>query len=950
MPLRFRHVRIALLLGALAAVHAIAAAQPPAAKAGAPRAPTKTTQPAKPAVAGEGYQLGKVPEWVKPVAADTRAPAGAPALGYRHLLMDSQTLVAADGTQQNYAHTRTAATDGNGVQLLSKAELYFNPAYQTLVVHEASVYRDGRRLDRLKDARIELLRREEGLDKQTLTGVRTLLIVMNDIRVGDVVDVAYTVNGSNPIFKGRFSETLQLGFPAPVDKLHVRIEYPAGRPLQSRGIRFDRAPELFAERGRQVMRLQLQDVPAVVQEEGTPPWFKVYPALHVSDHASWQAVATWADELFSSPGDLGPELNARIEAWRARNLPRDQLASEVLAFVQDDVRYFSASLGESSHRPKAPARTYAERLGDCKDKVALLDAVLRALGFDARPALVSMFRNRGVADYLPSHDQFDHVVTRLVLDGQVHWLDGTLQKQGHQMKTRGTLPYGMVLVADAATTGLTAVERAPGAADAMEFSQVWDVSDLGKPVRITSVLRARGLSAELWRNSVANGGAERIADHLAGVYARVMPEFRKAAPPVVRDDLDTNVFELESSYQLPRLGTYMAGSLAVELPAMEMLDTLVGPREARREMPFEMQSPRQMKQRVRVIAPSRFTSTVPAPVDIGDRHFNLNARYILDGSTLDYVLSYERRADEVAPADLSTFRERIQQARRLGAATLRLPLVDFAALRSSLGDIDRRVVRSLGKDADALREQVTRQEVERLVATEALKRTVDNAALTGSVLNQRAIATSMLDDAASTLEDTDRVIRLAPEIGYAHYTRGLALLSLGRPAEAEAALRQYQDPADRAMVDHALGGAQYYSGQYAQAESSFRRVVDNSNGDGRLFALLWLYIAAERQGGKGQQALAPHVDAVDRNTWPGVLVHCLAGKATPDDVLRQAKQDKRMERLNLAEAHFYMGQQLLLAGKADDARRLFQRTGDIRATPHMEYAYAQMELQRAKAR
>jgi lipoprotein NlpI len=81
-----------------------------------------------------------------------------------------------------------------------------------------------------------------------------------------------------------------------------------------------------------------------------------------------------------------------------------------------------------------------------------------------------------------------------------------------------------------------------------------------------------------------------------------------------------------------------------------------------------------------------------------------------------------------------------------------------------------------------------------------------------------------------------------------------------------------------------------------------------------------------------------------------VLIHFVAGSASQDDVLREARREKRMERLNLAEAYFYVGQRLLLQGDADGARRMFQRTVEIGAVPYREHALAQMELKRAAAR
>jgi lipoprotein NlpI len=864
--------------------------------------------------------------------------------------MDTQAMLDANGHEQTYVRTRQVASASAALQAVSQAEIYFNPAFQTVTLHEAAVLRNGVRHDRLKGARVELLRREEGLERQTLTGVQTLLVLLNDVRLSDVVEIAYTVHGSNPIYKGHFAELYQLAFIAPVDEMHLRIDAPATRRLQTRGIRSDATLEVTRQGPRQVLALSRRNVAAVVPEENTPPWYKVFPALHVSDYADWQQVAGWAVELFEHDGELGPELQARIEAWRAKGLPRDQLLGEVVEFVQDEVRYFSLSLGESSHRPKPPVRTYADRLGDCKDKVALLNAILRRLDYDVAPALISVRRNRGVADYLPSHDQFDHVVTRLVLDGNVYWIDATMQKQGRTLQTRGTVPYGMTLVVDRASTGLTRIEATPAQSQLVEWESVWDASDLKRHPKFTTTLRARGLAAEGWRVNVGSGGVERLASAVAGAYARALPGLKEAAPPVVRDDREQNVFELELQHEAVGFGQYDRGLLMVETAALELLDSLTGPREAQRTMPFVVDQPRQVRQRVRIIGPRKIGSAPPGPVEVADKHFKLSARYEISGNRVDYLLTYERRADDVQPADLATFRERLQAARKLAGMTVRLPLLDIDTLRPSLVDIERRTERKLGREADTLRDMVVRQEMERLLTSEVLKLAGEDGPLGPSLLERRAIANSSLADHPATLADAERAIAAGPKGGYSHYTRGLALMSLGRADEATAAMEQMVDPANRTTQLMGIGGSYYYRGQFAEAKRNFEQVLPDATGEQRVFALSWLFLASERAGRNGRMTVQPHLAEVSRSSWPGIVLHYLAGDATQDELLDLARKEKPMARLNLSEAYFYMGQRLLLSGKADDARRMFRRTLDLNATPYREYAYAEIELQRSGER
>jgi lipoprotein NlpI len=938
---------------AIAAFSSSAAAQSSKPAKNKPAAtPPVATQASAPATAAfvNGYRIAPKPSWIAEIDAPVKAPASHSGPSYRLLLSDVQTRLDGLGEQQQFARSRLVATESAALAEVSKAELHFNPAFQTLTLHEAAVWRDGVRQDRLPGARIDLLRREERLEQSTLTGTQTLLIVLNDVRVGDAVDIAYTVHGANPIFKGRYADNYQLHFGAPADVVQVRVDHPASRPLRAKGIRADVTPEVLSIGERRVLRIVKRDVPMVRPEESVPPWYKVWPSVHVSEYAEWADVSRWADDLFGDGADLGPELSTRIDAWRAQNLPRDQLAAAVLEAVQDEVRYFSASLGESSHRPKAPALTFAERLGDCKDKVALLNAVLQRLGFDAKPALVSLQRNRGIADYLPGHDQFDHVITRLQLDGKVYWLDPTLQKQGRNLDTRGHSGYGVALVVARDGGALAKVEPPVGAIEGLEFEQTWDVSDLARAARFTSIIRARGLAAEGWRNAVAAGGTERLAENLAGAWARVMPGLKSVGTPQVRDDRDTNQFEFELRYELPGFGSYERGSLTFEAPALEILDAMAGPREARRDMPWMYDPPRNVRQRIRVIAPRRFVTRPPAPQEVGDKHFSISSRMEVNGNTFTLLLGYTRKVDEVLPGDLASYRERIQAARRMAGTTLRLPLLDADRLQGVFADIERRVQRQHGSNADSLREIVVRQELELALATEVLKVAGDKSPLAGPVLAKRAVANNMLNRFEATLADVDKALPLSPQAGELYYARGLALLSLGRADEAVAAMKSAQEPATKSFVTKGLGNAQYYQGQFADAEASFREAAQESSGEDRDFALIWLYLAAERNGGKGRTAIAPFVEQTDVERWPGAVVHHLAGRINQDDMLRAARKDKQMERLNLSEAWFYVGQRLLLSGDTEGARRMFQRTVDIGALPYREHAFAQLELKRASGR
>lgn len=885
--------------------------------------------------------------------AKTAAQAAAPgAKARRDPLLDIQTQLAPKSATATWIHLQQVALDSSTLREVSEPQISFNPAYQQLVIHQVAVIRGGQREDRLKDARIELMRREQQLERQMIDGVRTALVVLRDVRVGDVVDVAYTVEGENPIFEGRFAALLPLASDVPIDRLHLRVEGPAERRLQARGIASDMQPERLAEGGRQVLRVVRENVAPIVAEAATPPWFKVYPALHVSEYASWADVNQWARGLFA-PEPVAPAVAERIAAIKAEGGTPEQQAAAALRFVQDEVRYFSVSLGESSHRPKPASRTLAERLGDCKDKVMLLNALLTGLGLDARPTLVSVHRNRGVPNFLPSHDVFDHVISRVQIGDQVYFLDPTLNGQGLSLEKRGYFPYGAGLVVAAGTEAPVAIQPPAFAVDALHFRQDWNLADLKRPAQLHVSFKASGLAAERWRATVAQAGSDRVAESFSGSYVKAVPGLVSVGKAELVDDRASNEIELKLAFEHPAPGRYERGAVEMELPSLELADALQLPPEARRRQPFMLDGSRVTELRISITGPRPFTAQSPAPQQVSDKHFSLQSRVENQNGTLVSSVRYERRGDEVLPADLDTYRERIGRARQLPSNRVRLALMDFRdkALEPEFSAIDRRLVRFRGTRPDALMQILQSNEITRLVGQTLVPRLEPGSRLAARVLAERAQASNLLGDFAAGLRDAELALEAGPppeDAAAALEAKGVALIGLARPAEALTAFSRQAELGSGNAPGAWLGTAHFMLGDYAKAEAALRESAAGASGESRHFTLLWLYLVAERQGGRGRAAIADEVANLDagRDDWSSQLLRYLGGVLDRDGLLKAAKAKPEQERLRLAEAYFFIGQQLAAQGRRGEALPWFERTVATQAVPYREFTLAQWELKR----
>ena len=92
-------------------------------------------------------------------------------------------------------------------------------------------------------------------------------------------------------------------------------------------------------------------------------------------------------------------------------------------YVSRNIRYVSLSFGLGRMQPHAASEVLANGYGDCKDKNTLLAALLDAEGFHSTSVLIGS--KLKLDPEIPSPSQFDHVITRVPVDGKEIWLDST---------------------------------------------------------------------------------------------------------------------------------------------------------------------------------------------------------------------------------------------------------------------------------------------------------------------------------------------------------------------------------------------------------------------------------------------------------------------------------------------------------------------------------------------
>ena len=532
-------------------------------------------------VRAEEVAIGPAPAWVHPLHVET--PAAEPKNDVRYgiytLLDDHQVRVA--DTVVDYHHRVEKVLTSGGVQNASELTIDFDPTYETPVLHSITLLRDGKTIDELPEASIRVIDKEDDSEDRIYDGTRSALIILNDVRPGDILEYSWSRRGANPILGGKFADEFDLTASTPTHLIRHRLICPASRPLH-----FSMQPRI--EEGDYIW--ESRDVPPIDVEDRLPDWFDPYTHVQVSEFASWAEVAQWATQLFA----LNDSSRAAVRNV-ARTLlsahPKDPVTAAI-RFVQDDIRYLGIEMGRNSHEPHQPADVLAQRWGDCKDKSFLLAALLRELGVEAYPAMVNTKLRHELDAQLPSPFLFDHVITQVIAHGKTYWIDGTLGDQGGTLETVDTPNDERALVVRPETKRLTTISVAETSSTFIE--QTYTARDYTSPVILDVVSIYRGGDADTFRASLVSDSITDIARDRLNRHAADHPKIEALGLPRITDDRDKNVITLRERYRIRELWkngawTYSARAIQnhLDMPARRI-----------RTMPLAFDYPLDLTQRV----------------------------------------------------------------------------------------------------------------------------------------------------------------------------------------------------------------------------------------------------------------------------------------------------------------------------------------------------------------
>lgn len=224
---------------------------------------------------------------------------------------------------------------------------------------------------------------------------KILQVSVPELSIGDTVHLITFDDFFKTRMTGQFSDYITFEDTDPIISSRLTVIAPEVKPLASLALK-NEIPGTVSftkteEGGEIIYKWVAKDVPMAFEEPEMPPLYTQAQRLLVSTIPDWKTISRWYWNL-SKPHleKTTPEMRKTVRTLTRGKKGSTERMETIFFWVSQQIRYLgiTAETEAPGYEPHPVSMTFERRAGVCRDKAALLVAMLRLAGFDAYPVLI----------------------------------------------------------------------------------------------------------------------------------------------------------------------------------------------------------------------------------------------------------------------------------------------------------------------------------------------------------------------------------------------------------------------------------------------------------------------------------------------------------------------------------------------------------------------------------
>ncbi len=360
-----------------------------------------------------------------------------PEAGAIYLLDKATRIIHSDGSSELIIHQIIKICRERG-RRFAEVQIPYNEAFQRVRIDFAhTITREGKKIEVKKSAIHTITPASLAPYAALYSSLRTKTISMPAVGLGSTIEYKYRIFQKKSLMKNHFWD----GFYFQSEEPFVLSKYVLALPEERRFKKAEKgiAPPKVTEKGnRRVYIWEKRDIPGLIPEPQMPPLSEVVPLLSVSSVKDWEEVASWYWDLAKSR--TRPDKAIRREVHRlieGKKTSREKLRA-IYNYCSSNIRYVGLEIGINGYQPHEAAKVFWLKYGDCKDKAALLVAMLQVAGIKSYLVLINTDHQIDID--LPSPGQFNHCIVAVPIQ-EKRSPKSTLTNTSLKLPGKGFLEY-----------------------------------------------------------------------------------------------------------------------------------------------------------------------------------------------------------------------------------------------------------------------------------------------------------------------------------------------------------------------------------------------------------------------------------------------------------------------------------------------------------------------------
>jgi hypothetical protein len=233
------------------------------------------------------------------------------------------------------------------------------------------------------------------------------------LEVGDYLVLRYTTNGyhgeslDSVYWDSEMIQHYYTCFRRSLRFIYPQGKAPAIRIHNAEGLGIEQKKGSY-EAGMSQVSITASELPGLRLGRHMSDLRDVGAWVDISSAPDWQAIADWYRDLYRGRVEPSYEIREKAASLVSGIVSEGAKVEKLYDFVANGIDYADLAFQYSALVPKRPRRVLSDGFGDCKDKSALLIALLAAEGISSHIAL-SAPDYRGPNPFLPS-PRFSHAI------------------------------------------------------------------------------------------------------------------------------------------------------------------------------------------------------------------------------------------------------------------------------------------------------------------------------------------------------------------------------------------------------------------------------------------------------------------------------------------------------------------------------------------------------------